>query len=156
MSLAIRIRPQAQAELQDAYDWYERQAPGLGERFLAALDPVFDEILRTRTDSPAHMGSDVRLLPPSLTASTSASRATTRSLSLSFMDVEIQPSCLDAARPPSGTQVQRGPANKPLVQTGLRPAGQWQHIGSTPIGTRAVGSCKRCATGELCTVSRGL
>jgi plasmid stabilization system protein ParE len=31
------IRPRAERDIQSAYDWYESQEPGLGERFLQAV-----------------------------------------------------------------------------------------------------------------------
>jgi plasmid stabilization system protein ParE len=34
----------ARAELIDAQDWYENEAPGLGRRFRAAVDAVIDRI----------------------------------------------------------------------------------------------------------------
>ena len=38
MSLSVRLA--ALADLDDAYDWYESQRPGLGDEFLAAVDDV--------------------------------------------------------------------------------------------------------------------
>ena len=35
MSWAVTIRPEAQADLQTAYDWYEERCVGLGNEFLA-------------------------------------------------------------------------------------------------------------------------
>jgi len=32
------VAPEAQIDLDDAYVWYERQRPGLGEEFLSSLD----------------------------------------------------------------------------------------------------------------------
>lgn len=34
--------PRARAELIDAQDWYENECPGLGRRFLAAVDAVVE------------------------------------------------------------------------------------------------------------------
>jgi len=36
----VIFTPRARAELADAQDWYENQAPGLGRRFLLAIDLV--------------------------------------------------------------------------------------------------------------------
>ena len=36
----VVIRPAAAADIEDAYQWYETQQPGLGEQFLAACPPV--------------------------------------------------------------------------------------------------------------------
>lgn len=38
MKLPIITRPKAAAEIEAAYNWYERQRPGLGEEFLVALN----------------------------------------------------------------------------------------------------------------------
>jgi hypothetical protein len=35
--MQLVIRPAAALDIEDAYDWYESQRPGLGEEFLAAL-----------------------------------------------------------------------------------------------------------------------
>jgi plasmid stabilization system protein ParE len=40
------VLPQAQSELDDAYEWYESQALGLGERFLAESVHAFGLIQR--------------------------------------------------------------------------------------------------------------
>lgn len=41
MSFPLAFHPDVQAEVDEAYDWYERQRPGLGADFLRALDEVF-------------------------------------------------------------------------------------------------------------------
>ena len=41
------IQPEAQAELADAYSWYEDQAQGLGSEFLESVDGILDTILRS-------------------------------------------------------------------------------------------------------------
>lgn len=38
MRLAAVFRPEAQADVLQTRDWYERQTPGLGETFSGALD----------------------------------------------------------------------------------------------------------------------
>ena len=38
------IRPEAEADLQEAFDWYERHVPGLGADFLAAIDAALNAI----------------------------------------------------------------------------------------------------------------
>jgi len=35
--IAVLIRPAAAADLQDAFDWYERRHPGLGAEFREAV-----------------------------------------------------------------------------------------------------------------------
>jgi toxin ParE1/3/4 len=46
MSLPLVVRTEAEEDLVDARDWYERQQPGLGSRFIhhvsAALDRIQD------------------------------------------------------------------------------------------------------------------
>lgn len=44
MSRGITIRPEAEAELAEAYAWYERQRPGLGDEFLVRLDECLSSI----------------------------------------------------------------------------------------------------------------
>jgi plasmid stabilization system protein ParE len=39
------IRPEAEAELAEAFDWYERRVPGLGADFLAAVDAALEAVL---------------------------------------------------------------------------------------------------------------
>ena len=39
------IRPEAEAELAEAFDWYERRVPGLGAYFLAAVGTALDSVL---------------------------------------------------------------------------------------------------------------
>jgi toxin ParE1/3/4 len=38
------IRPEAEADIGDAYGWYEEQSPGLGEEFLASVDEPLSAI----------------------------------------------------------------------------------------------------------------
>jgi plasmid stabilization system protein ParE len=40
----IILRPEARAEFDQAYDWYEGERPGLGERFAARVQEVLDRI----------------------------------------------------------------------------------------------------------------
>jgi toxin ParE1/3/4 len=46
MSLELIIRPEAEADIADAFDWYESRVPGLGSEFLLVLDALFNSILR--------------------------------------------------------------------------------------------------------------
>lgn len=43
----MRIRPLAQQDIAEAYDWYEEQATGLGHEFLRAMDAILARIERT-------------------------------------------------------------------------------------------------------------
>lgn len=44
MSLPVIFRPEARAEFDDAYDWYENQRAGLGEAFADQVQLVLDRI----------------------------------------------------------------------------------------------------------------
>jgi plasmid stabilization system protein ParE len=39
------IRPEAEADLTEAFDWYERKVTGLGSEFILAVNTVLDSIL---------------------------------------------------------------------------------------------------------------
>lgn len=42
VSLRITLRPAAQAEFDEGYDWYEQRRPGYGEVFVSRVQEVFD------------------------------------------------------------------------------------------------------------------
>lgn len=42
MSVRIRFRPEARAEIREARSWYEGQVPGLGRAFLGELDAAIE------------------------------------------------------------------------------------------------------------------
>lgn len=44
MSLPVVLTPDAQADYDEAYDWYERQSAGLGDTFAAKVQDVLDRI----------------------------------------------------------------------------------------------------------------
>lgn len=44
MSLPVFLRDEAQAEFDEAFDYYEAQRPGLGVAFAARVQEVFDRI----------------------------------------------------------------------------------------------------------------
>jgi len=46
------IRPEAEVELAEAFDWYEQQVPGLGSEFLLSVDASFNAILRNPHQYP--------------------------------------------------------------------------------------------------------
>ncbi len=46
MNLELIIRPEAEADIAEAFDWYETQVPGLGSEFLLVLDALFNSIVR--------------------------------------------------------------------------------------------------------------
>jgi len=41
----IVVRPAAAADIEEAYEWYERQRSGLGEEFLEALRSTLDRVV---------------------------------------------------------------------------------------------------------------
>ena len=46
MNSELTIRPEAESDIADAFDWYESRVPGLGSEFLLVLDALFNSILR--------------------------------------------------------------------------------------------------------------
>jgi plasmid stabilization system protein ParE len=48
----VRFTEAARAELIDAQDWYEAEAPGLGRRFRAEIDSVVRRMADNRGNSP--------------------------------------------------------------------------------------------------------
>lgn len=46
MNYSLIIRPEAQFDIQDAFEWYEFQSPGLGSEFVRAVDTCFSGIGR--------------------------------------------------------------------------------------------------------------
>jgi toxin ParE1/3/4 len=52
MSRRLVVRPEAEAEMTDAFGWYEDRAPGLGSAFLLCADAVFNSIRRTPRQFP--------------------------------------------------------------------------------------------------------
>jgi plasmid stabilization system protein ParE len=53
MTYRLIIRPEAEAELAEAFDWYERRVPSLGADFLMAVDTVVNSILSNPLQHPA-------------------------------------------------------------------------------------------------------
>lgn len=48
----VRFTPAARAELIDAQDWYEAEAPGLGRRFRAEIDRAVQRIATSPRQFP--------------------------------------------------------------------------------------------------------
>jgi plasmid stabilization system protein ParE len=46
MSRRLIVRPEAEAEMTEAYGWYEDRMAGLGSEFLLCVDAVFKAVLR--------------------------------------------------------------------------------------------------------------
>lgn len=47
MSRRLIVRPEAEAEMTEAFDWYEDRVPGLGLEFLLCVDAVMHAIQRS-------------------------------------------------------------------------------------------------------------
>ncbi len=52
MKYNLVIRPEAEADIQDAYNWYEDRAEGLGAGFLISIDASFHSMLRNPLKHP--------------------------------------------------------------------------------------------------------
>jgi toxin ParE1/3/4 len=46
MSLSVSIRPEAEVDLAEAYQWYEERRAGLGDQFLLSVEAILDAIQR--------------------------------------------------------------------------------------------------------------
>jgi toxin ParE1/3/4 len=53
MSLSVAIRPEAEADLAEAYGWYEGCRKGLGDEFLLSVEALLDSIQRFPQSYPA-------------------------------------------------------------------------------------------------------
>ncbi len=62
MSRRLIVRPEAEAELREAYLWYEEQRPGLGEDLLLCVDACLATIRRHPEMHPVVHGSVRRAL----------------------------------------------------------------------------------------------
>lgn len=60
----VVVRPAAAADIEDAYEWYESQQPGLGDEFLAALRTTRDRLLEHPEAYPVLHRSTRRALIP--------------------------------------------------------------------------------------------
>ena len=52
MSLDLIIRPEAEADMTEAFDWYEERDLGLGSEFLRSIDAIFGSITRNPLQYP--------------------------------------------------------------------------------------------------------
>ena len=59
MSLPVVLRPEARAEFDEAFDWYEQQRPGVGVDFVTQVQEVFDRISPT-PERYAQIFQDIR------------------------------------------------------------------------------------------------
>jgi len=62
MSLALRLRPEAERDLSDAAIWYEAQLAGLGHRFLDEVENAFSAIAEAPRRYPVVHKSMRRML----------------------------------------------------------------------------------------------
>jgi plasmid stabilization system protein ParE len=46
MSRQLTIRPEAENDLFEAFEWYEGRVPGLGLEFIRTVDSLFSSIIR--------------------------------------------------------------------------------------------------------------
>jgi len=46
MAVKLFIAPEVEQDVAEAYAWYEKQRPGLGEEFLGCVDALVHSILR--------------------------------------------------------------------------------------------------------------
>ncbi len=56
MSVAARLRPEAEADLAEARSWYEQQAPGLGDEFVRAFEATLSGLARFPASHPVVHG----------------------------------------------------------------------------------------------------
>ena len=59
MALRFIVRPLAEADLEQAANWYDEEQAGLGSRFLSDVDQVFERIRERPQQFPAVSG-DIR------------------------------------------------------------------------------------------------
>ncbi|MEI6386531.1 MAG: type II toxin-antitoxin system RelE/ParE family toxin [Spirochaetota bacterium] len=52
MKYDLVIRPEAESEMTDAYEWYELRAVGLGNQFLLSVDAVLQAVTRNPYQYP--------------------------------------------------------------------------------------------------------
>jgi plasmid stabilization system protein ParE len=52
VSLRLVVRPEVEAELSEAAEWYEVRAPGLAAEFLRAVDARIASVLRNPSQYP--------------------------------------------------------------------------------------------------------
>ncbi len=52
MSARLIIRPEAELDIQDTFEWYETQSPGLGSEFVRAVDACLSSIGRNPLTYP--------------------------------------------------------------------------------------------------------
>lgn len=48
----VRIRPEAEQDVTESFEWYEERVPGLGSRFIAAVDDAIEHVRQHPTRYP--------------------------------------------------------------------------------------------------------
>ena len=62
MSRELIIRPEAEADLAEAFEWYETHVPGLGSEFIRTVDSLFNSIIRNPQAYPVVYKTALRAL----------------------------------------------------------------------------------------------
>lgn len=57
MSLAVLVKPEAEADTREAYTWYEAKRPGLGDEFLLCLEAAIETARREPEACPTVHGA---------------------------------------------------------------------------------------------------
>lgn len=52
MTRRLIVRPEAEAEMAEAFDWYEDRVPGLGADFMLCVDAVLGAVVRNPQQFP--------------------------------------------------------------------------------------------------------
>jgi plasmid stabilization system protein ParE len=60
--MPVLVRPAAAADIEEAFLWYERKRPGLGEEFLEIVNAAMDEIAAQPARHPVIYRNARRLL----------------------------------------------------------------------------------------------
>ncbi len=62
MAVELIVSPEAESDISEAYGWYERQRPGLGEDFLRRVDACVQAVWRSPEIYPSVKGGYRRAL----------------------------------------------------------------------------------------------
>lgn len=60
MILPVVFHPSVEADVADAYHWYEQRRPGLGDAYLAAIERAYNRLHTTLESPPVVHGDSVR------------------------------------------------------------------------------------------------
>jgi plasmid stabilization system protein ParE len=66
MKYNLIIQPEAEYDIQDAFEWYESQNPGLGSEFIRAVDACLSGIARNPLANPRHPQTGKKSINPSI------------------------------------------------------------------------------------------